>query len=339
MEIVKKSGAWFTYEGEQLGQGKENARAFLKEHADVAHEIERKVREAVGLTSFDEDAERPVEIPEAIVDELRSLIQAARRGAGQLRGRGWSAPSGLSRRRRRQAGRGRPRGSAKDRALGLLAVRWRSRRELEMRLRAAGFEETAVTAALDDLERAGLIDDERFARELALAKSNRMDGSRSVRSALAKAGVAPGLAEEVVDDLGDDRERAVALAASRVSRMTGLEPEAAYRRLYGFLLAARARPRRRPRRLPPGAGGPSRRGVLRALSAPQRWPIRPTGGRPGSWVLQGPSAPRTLVRQADPIRSHSLADVNMETSDHRPPDGDPARSDPGFDDGVDQTSV
>jgi recombination protein RecA len=54
-EIVKKSGAWFTYEGDQLGQGKENARAFLAEHTDIALEIERRVREAVGLTSFGED--------------------------------------------------------------------------------------------------------------------------------------------------------------------------------------------------------------------------------------------------------------------------------------------
>jgi recombination protein RecA len=54
-EIIKKSGAWFTYEGDQLGQGKENARAFLAEHMDIAIEIERRVREAVGLTSFGED--------------------------------------------------------------------------------------------------------------------------------------------------------------------------------------------------------------------------------------------------------------------------------------------
>ena len=54
-EIVKKSGAWFTYEGNQLGQGKENARQFLAEHTDIALEIERKVREAVGLTSFGDD--------------------------------------------------------------------------------------------------------------------------------------------------------------------------------------------------------------------------------------------------------------------------------------------
>jgi recombination protein RecA len=54
-EIVKKSGAWFTYEGEQLGQGRENAKQFLAEHQDVAIEIERRVREAVGLTAFGDD--------------------------------------------------------------------------------------------------------------------------------------------------------------------------------------------------------------------------------------------------------------------------------------------
>jgi recombination protein RecA len=63
-ELVKKSGAWFTYEGEQLGQGRENARQFLAEHKDVAEEVERRVREAVGLSSFTEEDERPVEIPE-----------------------------------------------------------------------------------------------------------------------------------------------------------------------------------------------------------------------------------------------------------------------------------
>jgi recombination protein RecA len=54
-EIVKKAGAWFTYEGEQLGQGRENARQFLAEHKDVAKEIERKIRDAVGLTKFSDD--------------------------------------------------------------------------------------------------------------------------------------------------------------------------------------------------------------------------------------------------------------------------------------------
>jgi recombination protein RecA len=63
LEIVKKSGAWFTYEGEQLGQGRENARQFLVEHADIAQEIERRIREAVGLAAFSEEDDRPIEIP------------------------------------------------------------------------------------------------------------------------------------------------------------------------------------------------------------------------------------------------------------------------------------
>ncbi len=50
--IVKKSGAWFTYEGEQLGQGRENAKQFLAENLDMMLEISEKVRAAVGI---DED--------------------------------------------------------------------------------------------------------------------------------------------------------------------------------------------------------------------------------------------------------------------------------------------
>ena len=63
-EIIKKSGAWYTYEGDQLGQGKENARQFLAEHTDMALEIERRIREAVGLTTFADD-DVPVQIAEA----------------------------------------------------------------------------------------------------------------------------------------------------------------------------------------------------------------------------------------------------------------------------------
>jgi recombination protein RecA len=42
--IVKKSGAWYTYEADQLGQGKENARAFLLDNPDLANDIETKIR-------------------------------------------------------------------------------------------------------------------------------------------------------------------------------------------------------------------------------------------------------------------------------------------------------
>ncbi len=47
--IVRKSGAWYTYEGEQLGQGKENARNFLRGNPDLANEIEKKIKEKLGI--------------------------------------------------------------------------------------------------------------------------------------------------------------------------------------------------------------------------------------------------------------------------------------------------
>jgi recombination protein RecA len=47
--IIKKSGAWYTYEGEQLGQGRENAKAFIAENLEVMIEISEKVRQKVGL--------------------------------------------------------------------------------------------------------------------------------------------------------------------------------------------------------------------------------------------------------------------------------------------------
>jgi len=47
--IIRKAGAWYTYEGDQLGQGKENARNFLKENPDVAAEIEKRIKEKLGV--------------------------------------------------------------------------------------------------------------------------------------------------------------------------------------------------------------------------------------------------------------------------------------------------
>jgi recombination protein RecA len=46
-KIVDKSGAWYAYKGEKIGQGKDNSREFLKTHPDIAKEIEARIREAV----------------------------------------------------------------------------------------------------------------------------------------------------------------------------------------------------------------------------------------------------------------------------------------------------
>jgi recombination protein RecA len=47
--FVRKAGAWYTYDGDQLGQGKENARAFLRDNPDLADEIEKKIKEKLGI--------------------------------------------------------------------------------------------------------------------------------------------------------------------------------------------------------------------------------------------------------------------------------------------------
>ncbi|MEW6704380.1 MAG: recombinase RecA [Pseudomonadota bacterium] len=51
-KILEKSGAWYAYNGEKIGQGKDNAREFLRENPEVAVEIENKVREAVGIPAL-----------------------------------------------------------------------------------------------------------------------------------------------------------------------------------------------------------------------------------------------------------------------------------------------
>ena len=77
--IVKKSGAWYTYEGDQLGQGKENSRAFLRDNPDLSNEIEKRIKETYGVgaqvdepgdtdfTPVDIDAPLDVDAPIGVV--------------------------------------------------------------------------------------------------------------------------------------------------------------------------------------------------------------------------------------------------------------------------------
>jgi recombination protein RecA len=57
----RKSGAWYAYNGEKIGQGRDNAREFLRENPELAFEIENKVRESLGIpllaASVEADAE------------------------------------------------------------------------------------------------------------------------------------------------------------------------------------------------------------------------------------------------------------------------------------------
>ena len=125
-----------------------------------------------------------------------------------------------------------------ERALRLLSVRPRSRRELERRLLRAGFEPEEVRTEIDRLAGVGLLDDERFAREYAEHQlGTRLAGGRAIRSALAAKGVDPGTVELVLAEAGgDDAERAEQLARARAPRLGALPPDKAYGRLVSFLV-------------------------------------------------------------------------------------------------------
>ncbi|MGZ8580296.1 MAG: regulatory protein RecX [Actinomycetota bacterium] len=128
--------------------------------------------------------------------------------------------------------------SCHERALGLLAVRPRARRELERRLRAAGFEAEEVDEVLIRLERVGLVDDEAFARQMADHQfGSRRAGRRAVASALLAKGIAPDLAARVADDAPDaEHDRALELARSRAGRLAGVEQAKAFGRLTSLLV-------------------------------------------------------------------------------------------------------
>ena len=75
--IVKKSGAWYTYEGEQLGQGRENAKQFLIENPEIMVEISERIRTEVGIGQVDDEAA-------AEADPRRRRHDRRRRPAHQL---------------------------------------------------------------------------------------------------------------------------------------------------------------------------------------------------------------------------------------------------------------
>jgi recombination protein RecA len=89
--FVRKSGAWYTYEGGQLGQGKENARKFLKDNPDIANEIEKKIKEKLGIgPKLDADAKAAdgVESPaKAIPAPVSPTDKADKPAARAARGR------------------------------------------------------------------------------------------------------------------------------------------------------------------------------------------------------------------------------------------------------------
>lgn len=125
-----------------------------------------------------------------------------------------------------------------ERALRLLAVRPRSRRELETRLSRAGFPADEIDGELERLEAVGLVDDRRFAHEFTEHQLKiKLAGRRAVASALAAKGVDRRTIEETLEEAAvDDEETAAELARARAPRLGGLPPEKAFPRLVSYLV-------------------------------------------------------------------------------------------------------
>jgi len=128
---------------------------------------------------------------------------------------------------------------AKSAAVRLLAGRARTRADLETRLRSKGLAPEAIDEALDDLQRAGYIDDEQYARERI---ETLLRGSKRGAAALVHALTGDGLAEDVAERVVAERlededsgEWALETAMERAEALRGLDTETARRRLYGYL--------------------------------------------------------------------------------------------------------
>jgi recombination protein RecA len=55
--VIEKSGAWYSFNGERIGQGRENAKDYLKEHVEIAQVVEGKIREKFGIAASVVEAE------------------------------------------------------------------------------------------------------------------------------------------------------------------------------------------------------------------------------------------------------------------------------------------
>src|SRR5512135_2438530 len=70
--VLEKTGAWYAYKGEKIGQGKDNAREYLRDHPEIAREIENKVRAAVGVALLEEAEKAPAKASDKAAEKAAS---------------------------------------------------------------------------------------------------------------------------------------------------------------------------------------------------------------------------------------------------------------------------
>ena len=186
--FIRKAGAWYTYEGDQLGQGKENARNFLRDNPDLADEIEKKVKEKLGVGPQGGQARPSRTCPSSSDAEPSCRTRDPRRQAGPRRGRpresrGSGRGGGAGRGRRSwmpppedpaaRARRPIPESVARAIVLRQLSMAPRSRAQLERKLSQRGCDPEVAARVLDRMTEVGLVDDEAYAEMLVRSKQAR----------------------------------------------------------------------------------------------------------------------------------------------------------------------
>ena len=166
--FVRKSGAWYTYEGDQLGQGKENARGFLRDNPDLAIELDKKIKEKLGIGAR-------VDAP-ADARAGRGLLSSRMTSSTRRRGRFGTEPppTGAA----AQDAEPDQEAVARAIALRLLTASPRSRAQLAEAMARKDVPDEVAQRVLDRFTEVGLIDDVEYARMIVRTRHTERGLSR-----------------------------------------------------------------------------------------------------------------------------------------------------------------
>ena len=190
--IVTKSGSFFSYGDERLGQGRGNAKAFLDEHQDVAKEIEGKVYAALGLGATVRPIEERDGAPLAAIPTDEEVQAAQPKAVGVI-----LLPDALAL------------------AFAYLNRRERTAAEVRARLTRAGCGEVEIEDTIGELVTLGQLDDARFAQLFAQDRRE-LDGWGHER--IARRLRELGVERELIDEALADEARGGAAAGHRTAR-------------------------------------------------------------------------------------------------------------------------